>query len=125
VRIDDSFFGHKKLHQYGEKFSGSSNVSWDPPPKKLLDFVKYITDKRKFLSQAVDIFEPEPGKFLVNEMQCFWGSKNPHQMIIRGKPGRYTLKNSKWIFEEGNFNKNNSYNLRLENVINLLQNNEL
>ena len=46
-------------------------------------------------------------------------------MIIDGKPGRYILKNSKWIFEEGNFNKNNSYNLRLENVINLLQNNEL
>lgn len=122
VRIGDSYFGHKKLAGIGEKKSGTSVVKWDAPSKRLLNFVKDVTDKKGFLSQAVDIFEPEPGKFLVNELQCFWGSKNPHQMKIDSKPGRYILKNDEWIFEEGVFNSNNSYDLRLDHVINILKN---
>jgi len=30
-------------------------------------------------------------------------------------------KNNKWVFEEGTFNTNNSYGLRVEHVIKLLQ----
>jgi hypothetical protein len=123
VRIGDSYFAHKKLKTWGEMFSGTSEVSWDGPSEELLDFLKNVTDKRKFLCQAVDMFEPEPGKFLVNEMQCFWGSKNPHQMIIDGKPGRYTRKNGGWSFEGGHFNANNSYDLRLGHIIELLKRN--
>ena len=121
VKIGDSYFAHKKLKNKGDKFSGTSNVGWDNPSDELLNFVKYVCNKRNFLSQAVDIFEPQKGKFYVNELQCFFGSKNPHQMIIDGKPGRYILKDENWIFEEGNFNINNSYNLRLENIIDILK----
>lgn len=119
VRVGDSYFAHKKLGGRGTKISGTSRVSWDGPSGELLDFVKEVTEKGGFFSQAVDIFEPEPGKFLVNEMQCFWGSKNPHQMIIDGKPGRYIYNNG-WVFEAGFFNTINSYDLRLSHVIRLL-----
>jgi len=122
VRIGDSFFGHKKLACRGKMKSGTSRVSWDPPPGKLLDFVKHVTDKGNFLSQAVDIFEDRNGNYLVNELQAFWGSKNPHQMIVNGKPGRYILMDGQWVFEEGEFNANNSYDLRLDHVINILRN---
>ena len=125
VRIGDSFFAHKKLSQRYELKSGTSKVSWDAPPVKLLDFIKEITDKMGFLSQAVDIFEDNNGNYLVNELQCFFGSKNPHQMIINEKPGRYINKNEDWVFEEGHFNTNNSFDLRLEHVIVLLNTNIL
>ncbi len=125
VRIGESYFAHKKLRRLGEMFSGTSKVKWDVPPEKLLDFVKYVCDKRNFLSQAIDIFEDENGQYLVNEMQCFFGSKNPHQMVIHGRPGRYINKNGRWIFEEGIFNINNSYNLRLDHVIQLLKDRKL
>ncbi len=120
VRIGDSFFAHKKLGEQGGLISGTSKVSWDGPSRALLDFVESVTDKRRFLSQAVDIFETEEGKFLVNELQCFFGSKSPYQMILDGKPGRYVKISGNWVFEEGNFNENNSYNLRLEHALEIL-----
>ncbi|MCP4149923.1 MAG: hypothetical protein GY757_19410, partial [bacterium] len=64
VRIDDSFFAHKKLGEQGGLISGTSKVSWDGPDYKLLDFVKMVTDKRGFISQAVDIFTDKEGNFL-------------------------------------------------------------
>ncbi|MCD4730424.1 MAG: hypothetical protein K8R74_07480 [Bacteroidales bacterium] len=120
VKIGESCFAHKKLRSIGEMISGSSNVSWDGPPEKLLEFMKAVTENGNLLSQAIDIFEDKKGNYLVNELQCFWGSKNPHQMILDGKPGRYFHKDGNWIFEEGEFNMNNSYNLRLAHVIQLL-----
>jgi len=125
VRIGDSYFAHKKLKSRGELFSGTSEAGWEPPPHALLGFVKEVTSKRNFFSQAVDIFEPEPGHYLVNEMQAFWGSKNPHQMIIEGEPGRYIEKKGNWIFEKGAFNSNNSYDLRLTHALELLERKEI
>lgn len=125
VRIGDSYFGHKKIRKRGEMFSGTSEVRWDAPPERLLNFVKYVCDTGKFLSQAVDIFEDENGQYLVNELQCFFGSKHPHQMILNGKPGRYIDRDGRWIFEEGNFNTHDSFDLRLAHVIQLLENNML
>ena len=120
VRIGDSYFAHKKLRHKGELFSGTSKVSWDTPPEKLLNFVKFVCDKRNFMSQAIDIFENGNGQYYVNELQSFFGSKHPHQMIMNGKPGRYIDKDSHWIFEEGNFNTNQSYDLRLEHALRIL-----
>jgi glutathione synthase/RimK-type ligase-like ATP-grasp enzyme len=120
VKIGDSYFAHKKLASKGEKFSGTSKVGWDGPSISLLNFVKDVCEKGNLASQAVDIFEPKPDIFLVNELQCFFGSKNPHQMILEGKPGRYRCINSEWIFEAGNFNTNNSYDLRLESALKML-----
>lgn len=119
VRMGESFFAHKKL-KLGEKTSGSLLKGYEQPPLQLLDFVRNITQKHRLYSQAVDIFESEQG-YLVNEMQCFFGQSDPHQMIIDGKPGRYLYSDGEWIFEAGNFNDNESFNLRLLAAIDLFR----
>jgi len=119
VRIGDSFFAHKKL-KMGEKASGSLLKNYDNPPFSILDFVKEVTDRFNFYSQSVDIFETENG-YLINEMQCIFGQSDPYQMLVDGKPGRYINKSGKWIFEEGDFNTNESYDLRLQSALELLQ----
>ena len=120
VRIGDSFFAHKKL-KIKNKASGSLLKGYENPPLELLDFVKKITDLRNFVSQAVDIFVSEKGEYLVNEMQCIFGQSDPHQMIINGQPGRYRVQNNQWIFEPGDFNRIESFQLRLENFIEILR----
>jgi glutathione synthase/RimK-type ligase-like ATP-grasp enzyme len=115
VRTGDSFFAHKKLKS-GEKASGSLLKSYCNPPVSLLDFVKEVTDRHKFYSQAIDIFETEQG-YLVNEMQCIFGQSDPHQMEVDGKPGRYRFTDGHWLFEPGDFNGNECYDARLEWVI--------
>jgi hypothetical protein len=120
VRIGDSFFAHKKL-KIKDKASGSLLKGYEDPPHDLLDFVKKITDMRNFVSQAVDIFVSEKGEYLVNEMQCIFGQSDPHQMIINGQPGRYLFQNDQWIFEPGDFNRIESFQLRLENFIEILK----
>ena len=119
VRIGKSFFAHKKL-KLGEKASGSLLKRYGSPPLDLLDFVKEITDKHRFYSMAVDIFEFED-KYLVNEMQCIFGQSDPHQMLVDDKPGRYLFENETWIFEEGMFNQNESYDLRLDYALQKLK----
>lgn len=116
VRIGDSFFAHKKLLKK-DKASGSLLKGYVNPPMELLDFVKEITDRFGFYSQAVDIFEPVEKNYLVNEMQCIFGQSDPYQMLVNEKPGRYINKGGRWVFEEGMFNQNESYNLRLEHVL--------
>jgi len=122
VRIGDSFFAHKKL-KIGEKASGALLKGYENPPFALLDFVKEITDKHKFYSQAIDIFESTRG-FLVNEMQCIFGQSDPYQMLVDGKEGRYRFYEGRWLFEYGKFNNNECYNLRVEYVIQNFQQNE-
>ena len=116
VRIGDSFFAHKKM-KANEKASGSLIKEYGQPPIELLDFVKAITDKHKFYSQAVDVFETNEGEYLVNEMQCLFGQSDPYQMKINGKIGRYLYKNNQWVFEEGDFASNKCYDLRVEYVL--------
>lgn len=119
VRMGESFFAHKKL-KLGEKTSGSLLKGYDTPPMELLDFVKQITDRHTLLSMCVDIFE-SPRGYLVNEMQCFFGQSDPHQMLIDGIPGRYRWLDGAWVFEKGEFNANESYNLRLATALSLVQ----
>lgn len=124
VRIGDSYFAHKKTKGRGEMFSGTSMVRWERPPETLLNFVREVCDAGDFMSQAVDVFEQANGRYLVNELQCFFGSKNPHQMLVDGKPGRYRCIEGQWRFEEGDFNVNNSFDLRLKHVLELLERRE-
>lgn len=112
VRIGDSFFAHKKM-KLGEKASGSLLKNYDNPPIELFDFVKEVTDRFKLYSQAVDVFETEDG-FLINEMQCIFGQSDPYQMLVDGKMGRYISKEGNWLFEEGDFAKNQCYDLRID-----------
>lgn len=120
VKIGKSYFGHKKLRTWGDKISGTSAVSWDIPGENLLNFFKMICNKGNFSSMAVDVFEDKKGNYLVNELQCFFGSRSPHQMKKNGTPGRFIFQNNNWLFEEGNFNTNNSFDLRLEYILSLL-----
>jgi len=119
VRIGESFFAHKKIVK-NEKASGLLLKGYETPPLGLLTFVKEITDRFHFYSQAVDIFE-SPGGYLINEMQCIFGQSDPYQMLIDGKPGRYIYKNDMWEFEEGMFNTNKSYDLRIESILSILK----
>ena len=119
VRIGDSFFAHKKLVR-NEKASGSLLKSYDRPPVDLLHFVKHITDLKNFKSQAIDIFVSKDGTYLVNEMQCIFGQSDPYQMLIDGQPGRYLFTNNQLIFEAGDFNKYESFLLRLQTFTTML-----
>ncbi len=124
VRIGDSFFADKKMVK-GEKASGSLIKGYANPPFDLLDFVEEVTDKRRFRSQSVDIFETTDGRYLVNEMQCTFGQSDPYQMLVDGVPGRYRRLDGKWVFEPGDFNKFKSFLLRLEYFVETLTSNQL
>jgi hypothetical protein len=115
VRIGQSFFAHKKL-KLGEKASGSLLKNYDNPPLSLIQFVKDFTDKYGFYSQAVDIFETTDG-FLINEAQCIFGQSDAYQMMVDGVVGRYIYLDQKWTFEPGDFNGNESYDLRIQHVL--------
>lgn len=119
VRINDSFFAHKKM-KCNEKSSGSLVKQYDEVPISLLDFIKKITDENKIYSVAIDVFEHEQG-YLVNEIQCIFGQSDPYQMLVDSKPGRYIFKDCTWVFEEGMFNTNESYDLRLKHALSLIK----
>ena len=124
VRIKDSYFAHKKIKK-GDKASGSLIKHYENPPLELFDFVKEITDKRKFLSQSVDLFVTKEGQYLVNEMQCVFGQSDPYQMLVDGQPGRYIQVNGEWVFEAGDFNRHECFLLRLEHFLEILNQNQL
>lgn len=116
VIIGDSYFAHKKLKK-GEKASGSLLKIYDNPPDYIFDFAHSIINRYGFYSQAIDLFETKQGRLLVNEMQCIFGQSDPYQMLFDNKPGRMIKVNGKWVFEEGDFAKNECYDLRLEHIL--------
>ena len=120
VRIDESYFAHKKIVQ-NEMASGYLIKKYDNPPTSLLTFVKKNSDRINIDSAAFDIFEIDDGKYLINEIQTIFGQSDPYQMLIDNEPGRYIFKNKVWSFEKGNFNQNKSYNLRLQHAIKILR----
>ena len=115
VVIGESYFAHKKV-SIKEKASGSLIKKYDPPPESLLNFVRSLVEKYHFRSEAFDIFELAEEHYLINEIQCVFGQSDPYQMMINNKQGRYLYKNE-WRFEEGDFNTNESYDLRLEDAL--------
>ena len=119
VVIDDSYFAHKKLVKK-EKASGTLLKSYDNPPIELFEFIKDLKDKTGITSSAIDLFEYQ-GKYLVNEIQSFFGQSDPYQMMVNGKPGRYKSLNNQWVFEEGMFNSNQNYDLRLDHALKIVK----
>jgi glutathione synthase/RimK-type ligase-like ATP-grasp enzyme len=118
VRIGDSYFAHKKLAK-NNKSSGTLLKDYSQVPLKLLDFVREITDKNDLTSVAIDIFEHDK-QYLINEIQCIFGQSDPYQMLVNDVPGRYKWAGNEWKFEEGMFNTNCSYDLRVAHLIELL-----
>ena len=46
-------------------------------------------------------------------------------MAIDGNPGRFLFNDGKWIFEKGDFNTTESYDLRLKTAIELYEKGKL
>ena len=121
IRLGRSYFAHQKLKE-GDFHSGSGKVGWYRPPDRLLDFARAMTEKGRFTSMGMDIFETTDGIYLVNELQSLFGSYLPYQMRVDGKPGRflYDEATGRWNFEEGVFNQNGSCTLRVEALLAIL-----
>lgn len=114
VKLHDSYFGHKKLLGANDMASGSMLVGWEKPPEELLHMVKDFAQNAEFTTVALDIFETLDGQFYVNEIQPIIGAIAPSQMYIDGIPGRYKFINDEFVFEEGEFCKNQCWDLRIE-----------
>lgn len=121
INIGGSFFGYKKM-KIEEKASGAHKFEFSNPPSELLSFTRNICRKEEFDSMAFDIFVDSKRGYLVNELQTIFGQKSRNILWVNGRAGRYIYSDrNTWIFEEGEFNKNKSYNLRLEHVLKLLE----
>jgi len=124
IKIGESYFAHKKL-AYKGKASGVKQKEFTDPPKKLLTFCKDICDSHNFQSMSIDLFEDSHGGYMVNELQTIWGHKaDPvtgsfYRLAVNGVPGRYLFKNNQWVFEEGDYNTNESCDLRLDTALQL------
>ncbi|HCX99208.1 MAG TPA: hypothetical protein DG754_03630 [Bacteroidales bacterium] len=119
VRIGDAWFGHQKT-KYGDKASGTKGIDYIPPPLDLLNFCRNICEKHNFTSMALDIFEHPTKGFVVNELQTIFGHAQDHILKVDGEMGRYVYNNG-WHFEKGDFNTNESYDLRLRAAIELYE----
>lgn len=119
-RQGDSFFGFGKIKK-GDFHSGSGGTHWVAPPTAALDLAWSITERGGFKSMAVDIFETEDGRFLVNELQCVYGQHCAVQLVKDGVSGRFLRREGgQWEFEAGEFSINHGCNLRVEAALKLL-----
>jgi len=124
VRIGDSYFAHKKI-KYGDKASGSKGIDYVTPPHNLLDFVKELCEANYFNCMAIDLFERNNSEYLVNELQTLFGHVQGYILSINDKPGRYRFIDNQWVFEAGDFNSNESYDLRLSAALDLYSSGKL
>ena len=118
VRIGNSYFAHKKI-KVGDKASGSKGIEYVDPPVSLLNFTRELCEKHNFQFMAVDLFEDGKYEYLVNELQPIFGHVQDFILSIDGKSGRYQYIHNQWVFQEGDFNSNESYDLRLETAIDI------
>jgi len=118
VRIGDWYLYRKKI-KIGDFASGSGKLCYEKPNISLLEFVRNVTDKGGLTSMAVDIFVTGKDEYLVNELQTVFGA---HNIPVNENTGRYiyNYKKREWVFEQGDFYKNNCANLRVEYLIKLL-----
>jgi len=124
ARFGYSYFFHKKVTVDGVA-SGTLNKRFEKPSKELLNFIKEVSNNLNFHSAIFDVFEPKEESYYVNEIQTYFGQSTDHLMKINGVSGRYLYENEEWVFEEGNFNTNNSNDLRLKHAIHLYETGQL
>lgn len=123
VRIGESYFAYKK-YRVGDKASGAKSLGFGNPPLELMSWIRDISDKHRINTAAFDVFENQ-GDYLINEIQTIFGHAMDHILEVDGKPGRYLWKNDGWVFEAGDFNTNESYDLRLEVALKLFEEGKL
>lgn len=116
VKIGHSYFAYHKNMVNG-LCSGTKDTEYFNPSLELLEFAKMVFDKGNFQCMSMDILDNDDGVYLINELQTIFGHIRDHLLEVDGKKGRYIFEDNKWIFEEGTFNENLTFNLRLENAI--------
>ncbi len=119
VKIGESWFGHQKVKD-GDKASGTKGIDYIAPPFALLDFSKKLCDRWNFTCMAIDVFEHPTKGYVVNELQTIFGHVQDHILEVDGKVGRFIFREG-WQFEEGDFNTNESYDLRLKHLLENLE----
>ncbi len=125
VRIGDSYFGHLKGRGRNGLHSGSGTCEYRDPGKELLDLTKRVTDTGAFDSMALDIFRTQDGQLLVNECQAVFGcAVATTQTKIDGVPGIYLCMKDGLRFGAGDFCGNFMCDLRLANVLALVEKRE-
>ena len=121
IRIGRYFFGFEKVLS-GEFHSGSKEFSYGMPPKSCLDYAKEISEKHKFHFTSIDFFVKDNDIF-VNEIQPYFGQENDRELLkindVRGRL-KYDENKDSWIFEAGEFCKNNLCNLRIAEINNMI-----
>lgn len=122
IKIGSTFISHQKVLR-GDRASGSGEKRFISPDIKMLEFVKEVAQRLSFESGSFDLFENENGKYLINEIQAYYGT--PHIMKVNGVSGRYIDKESEWIFEKGDFSFNYTCNLRLKHAMHLYKTGQL
>jgi glutathione synthase/RimK-type ligase-like ATP-grasp enzyme len=118
VRIGDGFMCRKKRRE-GDFHSGSGGATWEIPAAALLDFAEQVSTDAGFRAMAMDIFEPEPGRYLVNELQTVFGDIAEKDRE-RGKElrGRWVRSScGEWAFEEGDFYRESASVERLRDIL--------
>jgi len=122
IKIGDSWFGHEKVAKSNSPLmSGSGENLWTPPSTELLNFCNRIARKHDFQTMCFDVFQTTEGEFLINELQCWFGSYDPSQMYINGIPGRYIQRDGDWVFDPGYYNVHASMSLRLASGLHLMK----
>ncbi len=118
VRIGNTFFAHRKCKR-GAFHSGSKKKAFDTPPRAALDLLRAVADSGPFESMSIDMLEDAQGRLLIVEMHAYFGCGTPHVMAIEGVPGRYRYEQERdeYRFEPGDFNRNQSCNLRVERIL--------
>jgi len=119
IRIGDYYFGFEKIKS-GDFHSGSHVFGYGMPPIKCLEISKQITDKYKFLCISIDIFITDDSCVYINELQPYFGQKDDRELlIINDEPGRlyWDSNEKKWVFEKGEYCRNNLSNLRISEII--------
>jgi glutathione synthase/RimK-type ligase-like ATP-grasp enzyme len=119
VKIGESYFAYKKF-RIKDMASGSKSLGFENPPLDMLDFVRIVSNQNQIHCAAFDLFS-NADNYLINEIQTLFGHIHNHILEVDGKPGRYLHQNGQWVFEEGDFNTNESYDLRLKTAIELYE----
>lgn len=120
IKIGETYAGYKRPLEHGH---GSCDLmEYGMPPEELLYLLKDISEKEGFDSLSLDVLVGKDHKYYVTEMQSLYGSFNPYQCMVDGKPGRIVFQDDRFVFEEGDhFFQINSNVLRVKDFVNKLE----
>jgi hypothetical protein len=119
--VGGSYFGYEKL-KCGDFHSGSLRRAYSRPSDEILFFTRRVMEEGGFTSMALDVFETKGKRYLVNELQSLFGMSRPEMCVVDGQAGRMVFQPhpQSWVFEGGDFCRNNLCNLRVQTLLTTL-----